>query len=105
MIAPVIAAFFAGVFATLGVIFSDFLRLRLFKQEPRKLKLIEQAGGDLVYNVDIREGELGHICAELLVLAARDAAMTEDETLAAIVAANRYNVRITWRMAFKLEQP
>lgn len=103
---PTIAAFFAGVFATLGWLFWDDVQRaakRVHIRAPRPWKTITSAEGSTELTGDIREGPMGVICSELLCRAAEDQSLTQGITMEQRVRGEHYKVFVSWKMVFTVE--
>lgn len=102
----IIAAFFAGVFATLGWLFWDELRRaakRLDMRAPRPWQTITNAEGSTELTGAIAQGPMGAICGELLCRAATDQSLTSGVAMKTEVKANTYKVFVSWKMVFTVE--
>lgn len=104
MIGPIVAAFFAGVFATLIVIFAlDDREKPETARAPRPWKTITNAEGSTEITGAIKPGPMGAICSELLRFASRSQHLTSGPAMDQHVDGNRYRVFVSWRMVFTVD--
>lgn len=105
MIASLVAAFAAGVFATLGALV--YLERRDEERNPppkarRPWKTITNAEGSSEIEFTALPGALGDVCRVVLHAAADDPALTRGGT-AQKVEGQRYRVFVSWRMVFTVD--
>lgn len=103
MIASIVAAFLAGVFATLGGLFFYELRdeaRRRLARAPRPWRTVTSAQGSTEITFRTREAPLGGLCGDLLRLASTDRSLTTGPTMDQRIEPQRYRVFVSWRMTF-----
>jgi hypothetical protein len=104
MIGPIVAAFFAGVFATLIVIFAlDDREKPETARAPRPWQTITNAEGSTEITGAIKPGPMGALCAELLRIASLSKHLTTGPAMNQQVEGNRYRVFVSWRMVFTVD--
>lgn len=103
MIAPIVAAFFAGVFATLIVIFTLDNREKSAPRAPRPWQTITNAEGSTEITGNFKPGPMGAICSALLRSAATSKHLTSGPAMDQQVEGKRYRVFVSWRMVFTVD--
>lgn len=106
MIASIVAAFLAGVFAALGGLFFYELRdgaRRALARAPRPWRTVTNAQGSTEITFRTREATLGGLCGDLLRLASTDRSLTTGPTMEQRIEPQRYRVFVSWRMVFTVD--
>lgn len=106
MIASLIAAFGAGVFATLISLFSweeISGALKGATRVRRPWKTATSAEGSTEITCSTRPGPFGRLCGEALRVASIDKSLTHGPANEQMVDANRYRIFVSWKMVFTVD--